>query len=69
MSLLEYLRPTPAEIERLALRETDPARYAEFEPITRGFAYALGILLMVGIAAAAVTPFRLLARMLQRPES
>lgn len=68
MSLLERLRPTPREIEQLALRETDPARCAEFEPITSGPLAALALLAFVGFAALLVTPFRLAARFFRRAE-
>lgn len=59
---MQLLQPGPDEIERLALRETDPSHYAEFEPITRGPVAAVVIVLAVGMAAVLVTPFRLLRR-------
>lgn len=68
MSLFAHLRPTPSEVERLALRETDPARYADFEPITRGFAYTACMIVVVGIAAVVVSPFRLAAALLRRSQ-
>ena len=66
MSLLGSLRPTPAEIERLALRETDPAHVDEFEPITRGLPFAIASLIAIGAAAVVVSPFRLAMRLLAR---
>jgi hypothetical protein len=65
MSLLDLLRPEPLEIERLALREADPAHYEKFEPITRGFWFAVGVIVFVGVLAMVLSPFRLLAHLLR----
>ncbi|SDS26524.1 hypothetical protein [Opitutus sp. GAS368] len=48
--MLEQLKPTPAEIEALALAETDPHRQSRFAPVRRGF---LGNLLLIAFAAGA----------------
>lgn len=60
MKLLRYLLPTSAEIEQLALEETDPAHSRRFEPITRGPLIALLLLAYVVLAAAIVSPLRLI---------
>ncbi len=65
-NVLKYLRPTPSEIERLALRETDYRYYSSFTPITPGFFPAVGVLLAVGAAAVLISPFRLLSRLCRR---
>ncbi len=57
--LSNLLKPTDAEIRALAVRETDPRRVAEFEPIVKGPVGALLILAAVGLAAVPMTLFRL----------
>ena len=47
--MLSPLKPTDAEIENLALAETDPARHAQFAPVRWGF---LGNLCLIGFAGA-----------------
>ena len=56
---MDFLKPTEDEIRELALRETDPARAHEFEPITQGPVVALLILAGVGLAAVPLTLYRL----------
>jgi hypothetical protein len=62
--MLKYLRPTPNEIERIALRETDLHQYSDFEPITRGPIVAVLILTGVCCAAAILVPLSLIRRLL-----
>jgi hypothetical protein len=64
--LIKYLRPTPSEVERLALRETDHRYCSEFAPITLGFLAAVAMLVAIGIAAVVISPFRLIGRLLGR---
>ena len=66
MNLIALLKPTPEEIERLAIRESDPEHYNEFAPIERGPLVALAILLYVGVAAVLTAPFRILSRAWRR---
>ncbi len=58
--LTSRLKPTPAEIRELALRETDPAEWPHFQPITRGPLFAVLLLAGVGIAAAPSALVRML---------
>jgi hypothetical protein len=51
VSLLERLKPTDGEIRELALRETDAAQAAHFEPIVRGPVFAVLALACIGVAA------------------
>lgn len=69
MKLFRLLMPSALEIERLAVRETDPARCHEFEPITRGPVLAVALLVGVAIAALAVSPVRLVMRIIRRERS
>jgi hypothetical protein len=48
---LDYLKPSEADIRRLAEQETDPALAASFEPVCRGPLVAFLILAAIGIAA------------------
>lgn len=58
--LLQLLRPSADSVRALALRETDPQRYRDFEPIAWG-PVGNGLVLALVAAAAIVTlPFRLL---------
>lgn len=59
-SWLRHLRPTPGEVRELALREVDPRRYREFEPIARGPLFAALALLAIGVAALPACALRLL---------
>lgn len=61
---MHALRPTAQDVRDLALRETDPLYYCEFEPIALGAAGNAAVLLIVGLAAAIALPVRLLARVL-----
>lgn len=66
----DYLKPTDAEIRRLAEQETDPALAASFEPICRGPRVAILILAGVGIAAiphVLLRTLRLFAGGISRP--
>lgn len=56
--LLGYVKPTEAEITRLAIDEADPLRYARFEPIARGPVFALCALALIGLAAIPSSLFR-----------
>jgi plastocyanin domain-containing protein len=58
----DFLKPSDREIRELALRETDPARVEEFQPITKGPVVAVLILACVGIAAIPLTLWRLVSR-------
>lgn len=58
--MLERLKPTDREIRELALRETDPAQAASFQPIARGLLFALLGLAAVGLAALPSLLLRLL---------
>ena len=49
--ILDYLKPSEADIRRLAEQETDPALAATFEPVCRGPLVALLILAAVAVAA------------------
>lgn len=60
MGLLARLRPTEREVYELAIRETDPRRYSEFTPISRGLPFALLSLFGLGVLAVLATPFWLL---------
>ena len=62
MSLLRRLLPSEDEIDRLAVRETDPRHQDEFSPLTSGPVSTVIQLIAIGVAAAVVTPFRLFLR-------
>lgn len=57
--IFSVLRPSAGEIRELALRETDPSHWREFEPITLGFSLNACLLLLIGAAAFVTTPLRL----------
>ena len=57
--LLAHVKPTEAEITRLAIEEADPGRVAMFEPIERGPVFALLALAVVGLAALPSCLFRM----------
>ena len=57
--LAELLKPSDTEIRELALRETDPARISEFQPIVRGPGMAVVILSLVAVAAIPLTLMRI----------
>jgi len=50
------LRPTHAQMQRLALRETDPRESPSFEPIERGPIVGFLVLAWVGLAAIVAIP-------------
>jgi hypothetical protein len=56
--ILGAVKPTEAEIKRLAIDEADPLRYARFEPIARGPLFGLCALALVGLAALPSSVFR-----------
>lgn len=58
--LVRKLKPSPSEIRRLALCETDPQLYSKFKPITRGPVFAVLMLFLIGVAAIFMVPLRLL---------
>lgn len=64
--VIEALRPDAKELAGLVRAETDPARYASFEPITAGPAAAVASLAAIGIAGMLIAPIRLLARLRKR---
>ena len=59
---MRRLFPSDDEIFLLGQRETDPRRHVEFTPITSGPVFACLALLLIGLIALVVTPFRLLLR-------
>jgi hypothetical protein len=65
LKLSTLLKPSPAQMQRFALRETDPDHAARFEPIARGPMVALLLLAWVGVAAIVAVPVDLLARVLR----
>jgi len=61
------IRPTSitrneAEVLRIARRETSPQHVEEFEPITRGFLFAVVALAPLGVMAAGCMAWKLLVR-------
>jgi hypothetical protein len=62
--LFALLKPTEAELGQLALRETDPQFYEDFEPLTRGPIYAVLVLFLVCICATVAIPSRLAKRLI-----
>ena len=66
---LEHLKPTDEEVKQLALRETDPALAAAFEPITRGRLFAILAIGLVGLAALPSCLVRLGAGVLRGGQS
>jgi hypothetical protein len=63
---VNLLRPTPEQMRRFALRETEPEHARSFEPIAAGPVAAVLILLGVGVLGGLAAPFVLLARALRR---
>jgi hypothetical protein len=57
--LLRALRPTEKELEAMARAETDPTRYAQFEPICRGPIFAILVLALAGFITLATLPIRM----------
>jgi len=62
---MSLLRPTPEQMRRFALRETEPGRARSFEPIVAGPVVAVLLLLFAGACGAVAAPFVLLARSLR----
>jgi hypothetical protein len=62
-SLAQLLRPSGSEVRELVLRETDPARAAEFEQLCLGPALTVLALFAIGVCAVVVTPFRIIRRL------
>jgi hypothetical protein len=60
--IADRLKPSDREIRELALRETDPERVLEFQPIAKGPVVALLILMLIGLAAIPMTLLRLARR-------
>jgi nucleoside-diphosphate-sugar epimerase len=58
--LARKLKPSPSEIRRLALCETDPKLYPKFKAIARGPVFAVLMLFLIGVAAVFMVPLRLL---------
>lgn len=52
---------------RMALRETSPSHVNEFEPITKGFLFAVAALAPLGIVAAGVITWRVIKRVMRAP--
>jgi hypothetical protein len=63
--LTSLLRPTGTEIHDLVVREMDPARTAEFEPVCRGPLVGVLALAVIGIACVVTSPVRIVRRMFQ----
>ena len=61
--LADLLKPSDREIRDLALRETDPERVHEFQPIVRGPIVAVLILMLISVAAVPMTVVRVLRRL------
>lgn len=61
-TLLARLRPSAAELEALGRHETDPSRVDRFQPITRGPAMALLMLMALGVLWLAWLPWRAVRR-------
>jgi hypothetical protein len=66
LSLSNPVSEAEAAVLRIALRETSPEYAAEFEPITRGFLFAVICLGVLGAMAAAYMLWRALARVFSR---
>ena len=64
--LLQFLRPSAAEILDYARRETDWQSVDRFQPLTRGRVVGLAVLAGVGLAAVFALPLRLLCRVVER---
>jgi hypothetical protein len=65
-SQLNPVSEAEAVVLRIAQRETSPQYAAEFEPITRGFLFAVISLGALGILAVAYIVWRTLARTFSR---
>lgn len=50
---------------RMAIRETSPAHVNEFEPITKGFLFAVAALAPLGMIAAVVIAWRAMKRVVR----
>lgn len=64
-ALINMMKPTHGELERFALRETDPRFYHEFVPYTRGPVFSIVMIIATLLAAAVVAPFRILSAALK----
>ena len=64
--LLQFLRPSEAEILDYARRETDWQSVDRFQPLSRGPVVGLAVLACVGLAAVFALPLRLLRRVVER---
>jgi hypothetical protein len=65
-TIIDLLKPSAAEIRELALRETDPKHVREFEQICVGPVWVVLLLLVVGLCAVIVSPFRIVSALLVR---
>jgi hypothetical protein len=65
MNVEGLLKPTQAEVERLALRETEPEHYKEFAPFERGPFFAVAVVIGVGLLSVLAVPARVLVRVLR----
>jgi hypothetical protein len=66
LSLSNHVSEAEAAVLRIAQRETSPEYAAEFEPITRGFLFAVICLGALGAMAAAYMVWRAVARVFSR---
>jgi hypothetical protein len=66
LSLSNPVSEAEAAVLRIAQRETSPEYAAEFEPITRGFLFAVICLGALGAMAAAYMLWRALVRTFSR---
>jgi hypothetical protein len=66
LSLSNPVSEAEAAVLRIAQRETSPEYAAEFEPITRGFLFAVICLGALGAMAAAYMVWRALVRAFSR---
>ena len=59
----QLLQPNGEEMQKLAVREMDPAHAREFEQLCPGPALTIAWLLAICVCAVIVAPFRIVARL------
>jgi hypothetical protein len=64
--IFRLARPSASAMRRLALKETDPALYSQFRPITLGFAGNAAVLAFVALAAIVAVPVQIVLRAMTR---
>jgi len=57
--IVDLIRPSQAEIEDLAARETQLATLSGFSPICRGPVFAVAVLVFIGLAAMPAVLWRI----------